>query len=52
MKKEKEESQVKQTKSEKEYETPTMITYSEDELLEELGPIQACSGFGGSVLCP
>lgn len=25
------------------YETPKIITYSEDDILEELGPAQACS---------
>ncbi len=32
------------------YETPKVITYSEDELLAKLGPAQACSPFGGSVV--
>ena len=26
-----------------EYEVPEVVTYSEDEILEELGPAQACS---------
>ncbi|MEW6380293.1 MAG: hypothetical protein AB1611_11900 [bacterium] len=35
------------------YEPPTMITYSEQELLEEMEgmSVQACSGFAGSVIC-
>lgn len=33
-----------------EYEPPTMITYSEEELLEEIGPIQASTGFSNSVI--
>jgi len=30
------------------YEPPRVITYSADDLLEEVGPAQACS-FGGST---
>ncbi len=40
----------KHSKQNPEYETPTIISYSEEELLNEIGPIQACSGFGGSVI--
>ncbi len=32
------------------YEAPKVVTYSGDDLLKELGPAQACSPFGGSVL--
>ena len=32
------------------YEPPKVVTYSGDELLKELGPAQACSPFGGSVI--
>ena len=38
------------TQSTSEYDPPTMITFSEEELAEELGPIHACSPFGGSVI--
>ncbi len=31
------------------YETPKVVTFSEDELLSKLGPAQACSPFGGAV---
>ncbi len=33
-----------------EYEPPKIITYNGDQLLKELGPAQACSPFGGSVI--
>ncbi|MEW6378362.1 MAG: hypothetical protein AB1611_02010 [bacterium] len=33
------------------YEPPAMISFSERDLAEELGPIQACSPFGNIVGC-
>jgi len=38
----------KKNKDLMEYETPEIVTYSEDDILEELGPAQAC----GSSPCP
>ncbi len=32
------------------FEPPKVITYSGDELLEDLGPAHACSPFSGSVV--
>ncbi|MFQ5901389.1 MAG: hypothetical protein ACE5IH_07525 [Thermodesulfobacteriota bacterium] len=48
---EKEKDQKKKLAEEKketlpEYEPPKVVTYSGDELLAELGPVQACSPFG------
>jgi hypothetical protein len=34
----------------KRFEPPKVITYSGDDLLEELGPAHACSPFSGSVV--
>jgi len=31
------------------YEPPRIITYSSDDILEELGPAQACSPFGAPM---
>ena len=47
-KKEKPVSKIDRRKPE--YEAPKVVTYSGDDLLKELGPAQACSPFGGSVL--
>lgn len=52
MQKEKEKKDLSDTTKPKlQYTPPRMITYSEDELLEEIGPIQACTGFGSAVVC-
>lgn len=40
------------TKKRKSYESPQIITYSSDDILEELGPAQACSPFAGSPAHP
>lgn len=32
------------------FEPPKVITYSGDDILDELGPAHACSGFSGSVV--
>lgn len=39
-------------KKRKSYESPQIITYSSDDILEELGPAQACSPFAGSSVPP
>ena len=53
MNKEKEEGKTKRAQKRKKkqpvYEEPKVITYSGDELLKEMGPAQACRGFGCSV---
>jgi len=33
------------------YEPPKVITYSADDLLEEIGPAKACSFGGGGISC-
>jgi len=37
----------KMLKKKQKYEPPRIITYSSDDILEELGPAQACSPFAG-----
>jgi hypothetical protein len=39
----------KEKKVTKEYEPPKVITFSEGEILEEMGPAQACTAYPG---CP
>ena len=40
---EKREQKEKKTKKLPKYEPPVVVTYHEDDILEELGPAQACS---------
>jgi hypothetical protein len=37
-------------KKQRKFEPPEVITYSGDEILDELGPAHACSPFSGSVV--
>ncbi len=37
-------------KKRKKFEPPKLITYSGDDILEELGPAHACSPFSGAVV--
>ncbi len=37
-------------KKKRKFELPKLITYSGDDILEDLGPAHACSPFSGSVV--
>jgi len=37
-------------KEKKPYDPPKIVVYTEEDLLEELGPAQACSPFNGAVI--
>jgi len=39
-----------QKNKEKEYIAPTMISFSGDDVLEEVGPAKSCGNFAGSVI--
>ena len=47
--KNREESKGREKEKRPVYEEPRVITYSGDKLLKELGPAQACRGFGCQV---
>jgi hypothetical protein len=43
--------QAAEPESPPEYQPPTVITYRGDELLEALGPMQACTFSGAVLVC-